>query len=58
LNVSQSQIDEWLTRYTAAGGATVDAAFRRAVDRKATAIGRHDAQLRRRQPTRNVSINR
>ena len=58
LDVSATLVDAWLTRYAAASGTVVDAAFRRAIDRKASAIGRHDAALRKRQPARNVSIDR
>jgi len=50
--------DRWLERYTAAGGAKSDPAFCRAVDRKIRWIAAHDARLRRRQPTRNVAIDR
>lgn len=57
-DIPEAQLDEWFRQYTAAGGAAVDASFRKAVDAKVAAIGRHDRALRKRQPTRNVSIDR
>lgn len=58
LSIDAAIIDQWLAKYTAAGGAAVDAAFRKSIDRKVAAIGRHDRALRKREPTRNVSIDR
>jgi hypothetical protein len=58
LNIPESQLDEWFRQYTAAGGAMVDDTFRKAVDAKVAAIARHDRALRKREPTRNVSIDR
>lgn len=46
----------WLQAYAAARGIAMD--FRGAIDRKVGQIARHDAALRRRDPTRNVSIDR
>ena len=54
LSITDDERRRWLDRYCDRTGAR-----RRLVDavrRKAAAIGRHDARLNRRQPTRNVSI--
>ena len=57
-DVPPDMLEAWLTQYASAGGVPIDAAFRKAVDRKARWIARHDAKLRQRQPTRNVAIDR
>ncbi len=58
LDVPAALIDEWLSKYAAVSGTTIDTSFRRAIERKVAAIGRHDARLRARQPTRNVGIDK
>ena len=54
VNVGDAVIKAWLSTYEASGGTV----YPGPVHRKATRIGRHDANLRRRQPTRNVAIDR
>ncbi len=46
----------WLAAYASARGIAMS--FRGAIDRKVAWIARHDEQLRRKQPTRNVAIDR
>lgn len=58
LGVPDELSGQWLTRYGTQRGTTLTAGFRRAVARKIRWIGRHDAKLRQRQPTRNVAIDR
>ena len=56
LDVPEAQRVKWLQRYAARRTiANVDR-LRRAVERKADSIARHDEKLRQKQPTRNVSI--
>ena len=54
---TERQRRAWLARY-ADRRATATAALERPIRRKAAAIARHDANLNRRQPDRNVSIPR
>jgi hypothetical protein len=54
--VTDDQRARWLAAYAAARGDVTPQQLRRAVERKAAAIARHDERLRRKQPTRNVSI--
>lgn len=54
--VAPSELDAWFLAYGQALGRSFDRGLRRAIDRKVETIARHDARLRRRQPTRNVSI--
>ena len=58
LDVRTTLVDDWLARYAAVSGTAIDASFRRAIERKVAAIGRHDTQLKKRQPTRNVGIDK
>lgn len=58
LNVPTPLENQWLAQYAAAGGAAIDASFRKAIERKVSTIAKHDVALRRREPTRNVSIDR
>lgn len=56
LGVDESTRSAWLSAYAARRGLAGVASLRRAVDRKSKAIERHDRRLKRKQPTRNVSI--
>jgi hypothetical protein len=56
LPITEAQRDRWLARYASERGIAPSARLRRAVERKARAIGRHDEKLRRAQPGRNISI--
>jgi hypothetical protein len=56
LDIPERQRWEWLTRYAKRRDIDNVDRLRRAVERKSDAIARHDAKLRRKQPTRNVSI--
>lgn len=56
VNVTPAQRRAWLERYGVARGLTGVDPLQRQVERKANWIARHDAKLRRKQPTRNVSI--
>ncbi|MGC4030810.1 MAG: lipopolysaccharide kinase InaA family protein [Tepidisphaeraceae bacterium] len=56
--VAEELVQQWLAKYEAVSGTKVDASFRRAIERKVKFITRHDAELRKRDPTRNVSIDR
>ncbi|MDB5325086.1 MAG: lipopolysaccharide kinase [Phycisphaerales bacterium] len=58
LMLDPSDADEWFKRYTSAGGVVVTTSMLGAIYRKMRAIGRHDRALRKREPTRNVSIDR
>ena len=55
LPVTDEQRTRWLSTYAQAR-AIDPASVRRSIERKAAAIARHDAKLRKAQPTRNVSI--
>ena len=54
--VTDGQREAWLARYAAQCGLTGTASLRRAVERKARWIARHDRKLNAEQPTRNVSL--
>jgi hypothetical protein len=56
LNVPEAQRAQWLGRYAERRKIGNVERLRQAVQRKSDAIARHDAKLRRKQPTRNVSI--
>jgi hypothetical protein len=56
LDVPESQGTHWLRRYAERRKVADVERLRRAVQRKSDAIARHDEKLRRKQPTRNVSI--
>jgi hypothetical protein len=56
LSVTDDQRAAWLARYAEKVGLTKVEALRRAIERKARSIARHDKRLNRAQPTRNVSI--
>ena len=58
LGVAAASVDAWLAEYAAVSRTVIDASFRRAIERKVAAIGRHDARLLKRQPTRNVGIDK
>jgi len=58
LELPADVFERWLAEYGSLPGTTIDTAFRRSVARKMRWIARHDASLRRRQPTRNVAIDR
>jgi heptose I phosphotransferase len=51
--ISDEQRRRWLSTYA---GHEPSPRFVRAIERKVRAIGRHDAKLRKAQPTRNISI--
>ena len=55
LDVTDEQRSRWLARYADRRGVSA-ARLAGAVRRKSAAIARHDAELNRRQPARNVSI--
>ncbi len=57
LAVTDDQRERWLAAYSAARGIR-PVSLRGAILRKARSIGRHDASLNAREPTRNVSIPR
>ncbi len=56
LNIREEARRAWLECYSAARGITDIDTLQRSIKRKAAWIERHDTRLRRRQPTRNVSI--
>lgn len=51
-----SMATRWLSAYASARGIVMT--LRGAIDRKVASIAHHDEQLRRKQPTRNVAIDR
>lgn len=55
LPITSEQRHRWLERYASRRGISART-FRRAIERKAQAIARHDTRLNHRQPGRNVSI--
>ena len=56
LSISEEQRTAWLKRYCEQRGLISPVPVRRKIDRKVAWIARHDAELRRQQPHRNVSI--
>ena len=62
LELEGDVFDRWLAEYGLLVGTAIpakfDVALRRDIARKIAWIGRHDAKLRARQPTRNVAIDR
>jgi hypothetical protein len=58
LPITQSQRMAWLDRYAAARKIESVASLQRSIEKKSNSIARHDAELRRRQPNRNISIPR
>lgn len=54
--ITDDQRDAWLAVYESKIGGRIDS-IRNAIDSKVAAIARHDRALRRKQPTRNVSID-
>ena len=56
LPISDAQRTEWLDSYARHRGITLR--FRTLIDAKARQIARHDAQVRRKNPTRNVALDR
>jgi hypothetical protein len=57
-DVDTPTVSRWLDIYGKSGGEAPTPMFRRAVDSKVAWIARHDAKLRRKNPTRNVPIDR
>jgi hypothetical protein len=58
LQITQAQRMAWLDRYAAARKLDSIVKLQRAIQKKSAAIARHDAQLRKREPNRNISIPR
>jgi hypothetical protein len=56
LPITDQQRTAWLARYAEQRGLDSPEKLRRKIERKVAWIARHDAQLRRQQPNRNVSI--
>jgi hypothetical protein len=56
LAATDEQRTRLMARYSATRGIEFDARLRRAIERKARWIARHDRKLRRAQPKRNISI--
>jgi heptose I phosphotransferase len=56
LPVTDGQRMQWLERYAAKRGDESAAGLRRAIERKAAMIARHDVKLRLKQKDRNISI--
>ena len=56
LPISDAQRARWLARYAERRELTSTASLRRAIERKAAWIARHDACLREKQKDRNVSL--
>jgi hypothetical protein len=56
LPITDPQRSAWLEHYARERRLTTWKSLRCAIERKAAAIGRHDAKLRRRAPGRNISI--
>jgi hypothetical protein len=54
--ITDAQRDEWLSRYMEQSGLKGFESMKRSVERKSRWIAAHDAKLRRKQPTRNISI--
>lgn len=54
--ITDEQRERWLQRYASSRGIELTDRLRRALRRKVATIGRHDANLKRDQPARNVSI--
>jgi chorismate mutase len=58
LAITDSQREEWLSRYCAQTKMEKAESLKRSIQRKSDAIRAHDEKLRRRQPNRNISIPR
>lgn len=58
LPITDAQRDAWLQRYAGQRGLPTGATLRPSIIRKSNQIAHHDAELNRKQPTRNVSIPR
>lgn len=56
LPITSGQLDSFFDHYSAAYGAPITPRMRRLIDFKAGRIARHDIELHRRQPGRDVSI--
>ena len=56
LDVTGAQRGAWLARYAAKRNLPSTGSLRRAIERKAAWIARHDRSLNAKQPTRNVSL--
>lgn len=56
LSIGESQREAWLKRYMEERGEIGLVPMRRAVEKKAARIAKHDARLRKAQPGRNISI--
>lgn len=57
LSVTAQTLDRWLEVYAQHSGIRSIDSWRPSIQRKAASIERHDRQLRRRQPRRNISID-
>jgi heptose I phosphotransferase len=58
LPITSQQRDQWLARYAAQRKLANIVRLRRGIERKSDQIARHDRELRKRQPNRNISIPR
>ncbi len=56
LSIPGAQRRDWLERYAAARGELSVDSLQKSIDKKVKRIAEHDAKLRQKQPTRNVSI--
>jgi hypothetical protein len=56
LPITDAQRSAWLEKYASAGQLSDTASLRRAIERKARSIARHDRRLHRDRPERDVSI--
>lgn len=56
LPITDAQREAWLARYMEKRGETGLVPLKRAIEKKAARIARHDAKLRIREPKRNISI--
>lgn len=56
LPMTDEQRNAWLARYAEQRGLVSAANLRSAIERKSRQIARHDARLKRQQPSRNISI--
>ncbi len=54
--ITDEQRQRWLQRYASSRGIELTDRLRRSTRRKVAAIARHDAKLKRAEPTRNISI--
>jgi hypothetical protein len=57
LAIDTGLVERWFEAYAAAGGSSLTARLRRAIEAKAARIARHDRSLRRAEPGRHASLN-